>query len=71
MSQEDRQVLVHICPIYLFINESNVVVPSWVSEPQDASVVAGAPLVLRCAAAGRPAPAVAWHRRQADGEGEG
>lgn len=47
------------------------VVPSWVTEPQDASVVVGALLVLRCAAAGRPEPAIAWHRRQGEAEADG
>lgn len=46
------------------------VAPSWLIEPQDAIVVVGAPLELRCAAAGQPAPALTWHRRHDEGEAD-
>lgn len=45
----------------LFVGRS--VGPAWTLEPGDVAVVAGAPLVMQCAAAGHPAPALAWYRR--------
>ncbi|XP_063549096.1 cell adhesion molecule Dscam2-like [Cydia strobilella] len=39
------------------------VAPSWTSEPSDAAVLLGAPLLLECAARGHPTPVVTWFRK--------
>ncbi|CAH0592720.1 unnamed protein product [Chrysodeixis includens] len=39
------------------------VAPAWASEPLDAAVLLGTPLLLECAAKGYPPPVITWHRR--------
>ncbi|XP_037303266.1 Down syndrome cell adhesion molecule-like protein Dscam2, partial [Manduca sexta] len=39
------------------------VAPAWVTEPLDAAVLLGAPLLLHCAASGHPPPTLVWYRR--------
>lgn len=42
---------------------SPTVAPTWATEPLDAAVLLGAPLLLECAAKGYPAPSITWYRR--------
>ncbi|XP_075977718.1 cell adhesion molecule Dscam2-like [Anticarsia gemmatalis] len=46
------------------------VAPAWATEPLDAAVLLGAPLLVQCAAKGYPAPTITWYRRIGEG-GEG
>ncbi|KAK3872049.1 hypothetical protein Pcinc_022840 [Petrolisthes cinctipes] len=46
------------------VNLVVMVAPSWKSEPQDASVVVGADLMLPCAAHGSPPPTITWRRAE-------
>ncbi|CAB3241321.1 unnamed protein product [Arctia plantaginis] len=62
----------HAATVNYTANLSVKVAPSWMTEPLDAAVLLGAPLLLECAAKGYPAPTITWYRRIGDGgEAEG
>ncbi|KAJ0182191.1 hypothetical protein K1T71_001560 [Dendrolimus kikuchii] len=61
------QVSNHAATVNYTATLSVKVAPVWVTEPLDAAVLLGAPLLLECAAKGHPTPAITWYRRIGEG----